>query len=75
MYDTSKEPTPGIYPGANNVLIAGFNGKRRSSTPQGMQIFNLYEFKETVPDSTTAKDFTVPEAYGKNVKIEPTADE
>ena len=53
----------------------GSTARRRSSTRQGKQIFNLYEFEETVPTGTTTKDFVVPEAYGKNVKIEPTADE
>jgi len=74
-YDSSKEQTPGVFPGSCTVRIAGYNGNPEKLFPQGKQIFNTYEFKETVADGTVTKDFTVPESYGKNVKIEPTADE
>ena len=75
VYDSSKEQTPGIFPGPCVVRIAGYNGNAEKFYPQGKQIFNLYEFKDTVTDGTTTKDFTVPDKYGQNVKHEPTADE
>ena len=75
VFDSSKEPNPGIHPGPCVVRIAGFDGNPVRLFPQGKQIFNIYEFKETVAAGTTTKDFTVPDSYGQNVKIEPTADD
>ncbi|MFO0848493.1 MAG: hypothetical protein U0871_08050 [Gemmataceae bacterium] len=74
-FDSSKEPTPGIFPGPCVVRIAGFDGKGVKFWPQGKQIFNPVELKDTVPAGATTKEFVVPESAGKNVKIEPTADE
>jgi hypothetical protein len=75
VFDSSKEPTPGIFPGPCVVRIAGFDGKAVKLWPQGKQIFNPVELRETVPAGATTKDFVIPESAGKNVKIEPTADE
>jgi hypothetical protein len=75
VYDSSKANPPGIVPGEYFVKIAGFDGKKIPFYGQGKQIFNPIDMKETVPDGTNTKDFTVPEAAGRNVKIQPTADE
>ena len=73
-YDSAKETEPGIAPGAYQVRIAGFDGKKIPFYGQGKQIFNPIEDKYTVPSGATTKDFVIPESAGKNVKIQPTAD-
>lgn len=74
-FDSKTDQFPGLIPGPMKVRIAGFNGKKEKFWPQGKQIFNPIELDFTVPTGTTTKDFEVPESAGKNVKIEPTADE
>jgi hypothetical protein len=76
-YDTAEMvgDEKGVHPGANAVLISGFNGKKEKFWGDGKQIFNPVTDQYTVPDAGGTKDFVVPESAGKNVKIEPTADE
>lgn len=74
VYDSSKESDPGLQPGAYQVRIAGFDGKKIPYFGQGKQIFNPIEDQFTVPIGTTTKDFVVPDSAGANVKIERTAD-
>jgi hypothetical protein len=74
VYDTSAAADPGISPGPTVVRIAGFNGKAEPGYPQGKQIFNPIELRETIADGTGQKDFEVPAAAAKNLKFEPTAD-
>jgi hypothetical protein len=71
-YNTADGPNPGVYPGANVVRISGFDGKPAKFFPDGKQIFNPIELKETVAGGT--KDFEVPPSAGVNVRIEPTSD-
>jgi hypothetical protein len=74
MYNTALEPDPGIYPGATVIRIAGFDGKKQPFFPQGKQIFNPVELRETLPEGISTKDFTVPPSAANNLKIERTAD-
>lgn len=67
-------PEKGVHPGPNKVRIAGFDGKVIPLWGQGKQIFNPVEEDFTVPAGGGTKDFVVPDAAGKNVKIEPTSD-
>jgi hypothetical protein len=75
-YDTAEitDPEQGIHPGPNKVRIAGFDGKVVPGFGQGKQLFNPVEEQYEVPAGGGTKDFTVPEAAGKNVRIEPTSD-
>src|SRR5262245_15346912 len=73
-YNTATGQNPGVYPGANKVLISGFNGKPKNLWPQGEQIFNPIELDLTVAEGTNTKDFEVPASAGQNVRIVPTAD-
>jgi hypothetical protein len=75
VYDSSKEPDPGIHPGKNLVKIAGFDGNAAKYYVQGKQIFNMVDDTHDVPPGTSTKDFVIPESAGKNVKIMPTADQ
>ena len=75
VYDSSKEPDPGIHPGKNMVKIAGFDGNKMPYWVQGKQIFNMVDETFDVPAGSTTKDWGIPESAGKNVKITPTADE
>jgi hypothetical protein len=75
VFDTSKEPNPGIFPGMTIVRIAGFDGKKQKGFSQGKQIFNPYEMKTTLPEGTSKMDFTVPASAAENLRIEPTSDE
>jgi hypothetical protein len=72
MYDSAKEPNPGLYPGPTIISISGFDGKPLHLFPQGKQIFNPYQLHETLADGT--KDFDVPAAAAQNLKIYPMAD-
>lgn len=72
LYDTAQGDNPGIYAGANMVQISGFDGKAQKLWPQGKQIFNPVELKEDVRGG--AKDFQVPDAAGRDVRVVPTAD-
>jgi len=74
VYDSAKEGEPGIKPGAYEVRIAGFDGKRIPYFGQGKQIFNPIEDNHTVPEGVSTKDFVIPDSAGENVKIERTAD-
>ena len=74
-YDSSKEGEPGINPGKNLVRIAGFDGHKIPMWGQGKQIFNPVDMTFEVPSGTSNKNFEIPESAGKNVKIQPTADE
>ncbi|MGL4549954.1 MAG: hypothetical protein ACRC33_02100 [Gemmataceae bacterium] len=71
-YDTAKGPNPGVYPGANKIMLSGFDGKAVKLWPKGKQIFNPIELTETVANGP--KDFVVPESAGQNVLVVPTAD-
>jgi hypothetical protein len=75
VYDSSKESEPGIFPGKNMVRIAGFDGVKVPLWGQGKQIFNPVDDVIDIPAGTSTRDFVIPEAAGKNVKIVPTADE
>jgi hypothetical protein len=72
LYNTADGANPGVYPGTNVVRISGFDGKPAKFFPDGKQIFNPVELKETVAGGT--KDFEVPPSAGQNVRIEPTSD-
>lgn len=75
-YDTAEMVgEKGVHPGPNKILITGYNGKKEKFYADGKQIFNPVEEQFTVPDAGGTKDFVVPEAAGKNVKIEPTSDD
>jgi hypothetical protein len=74
QYDTGKGTPAGVYPGANKVMITGFDGVAIKLWPQGKQIFNAVTFDETIANDTK-KDFEVPESAGQNLRITPTADE
>jgi hypothetical protein len=73
VYDSSREKNPGLYPGPTLIRIGGFDGKPLHRYPQGKQIFNPYEVRETVAEGT--KDFEVPASAAHNLIITPTADE
>jgi hypothetical protein len=73
-YNTAEGDNPGVYQGANKVMISGFDGKPLDLWPKGKQIFNPIDLNESVPDGTNTKDFVVPESAGQNVRIVPTAD-
>ena len=74
VYDSAQEGDPGIFPGKNLIIVAGFDGKRIPLWGQGKQIFNPIEETFEVPTGTTTKDFEIPDSAGRNVKILPTAD-
>jgi hypothetical protein len=74
VFDSSREADPGIHPGKNLIKIAGFDGNKIPMWGQGKQIFNPVDDEFTVPKGTTTKEFVIPEAAGKNVKVVPTAD-
>ena len=65
----------GVHPGNNTVLVAGFDGKVVKFYGQGKQLFNPVTEEITVPDGPSTKAIVIPDAAGKNVKIEPTSDE
>jgi hypothetical protein len=73
-YDTSQGSDPGVIPGPTVIRIAGFDGKPLRLYAQGKQIFNPYELHETLAAGENKKDFVVPPAAAKNLRIEPTAD-
>jgi hypothetical protein len=75
VYDTSQGDNPGVFPGPNVVRIAGYDGKPLHLYPQGKQIFNPFELKETLEEGSATKNFTVPDSAADNLKIEPTADQ
>jgi hypothetical protein len=72
VYDSSTEQDPGIYPGPTIIRIAGFDGKPLPQYPQGKQIFNPHELRETLEGGT--KDFDVPASEAQNLRITPMAD-
>ena len=73
-YDTAQERDPGVVPGSVKIRIAGYDGKKVPYYPQGKQIFNPFELRETITEGATTKDFDVPASAANNLKIEPTAD-
>jgi hypothetical protein len=75
VYNTALEKNPGIFPGATIIRIAGFDGKKQKGFSQGKQIFNPHELRETLPDGTSTRDFTVPPSAADHLRIEPTSDE
>ncbi|HJZ91248.1 MAG TPA: hypothetical protein VKE40_10270 [Gemmataceae bacterium] len=75
VYDSSKEPDPGIFPGRNLIRIGGFDGKKIPYWGQGKQIFNPVDDAIDVPTGASTRDFVIPESAGKDLKIQPTADE
>src|SRR5262245_33210768 len=72
VYDSSRESDPGIHLGKNQIKIAGFDGNKVPLWGQGKQIFNPIDDMFDVPAGGTTKDWVVPDAAGKNVKIVPT---
>ena len=52
-YNTADGADPGVYPGANVIRISGFDGKPAKFFPDGKQIFNPIELKESVAAGTT----------------------
>jgi hypothetical protein len=74
VFDSAKEPEPGLKPGKYQLRIAGFDGVRIPLFGQGKQIFNAFTEDFEVPEGTTTKEFIVPPSAGENVKIEKTAD-
>ena len=72
VYDSAKERSPGVYPGPTTVRIAGFDGKPLRLFPQGKQIFNPHEIRDTLEGGT--RDFDVPASAADNLKITPMAD-
>lgn len=74
VYDTAKSADPGIVPGPTVIRITGFDGKTFPYYPQGKQIFNPYELRETIAEGAATKDFDVPASAANNLKIVPTAD-
>ena len=75
VYDSSKEGEPGVFPGHNQIIIAGFDGKKIPLWVQGKQIFNPVNDTLDVRPGTMTKDFVIPDLAGQNVRILPTADE
>jgi hypothetical protein len=74
-YDTAQCSPPGLKPGVYFIRVAGFDGKKIPLYAQGKQIFNPIDDKLTVATGSTTHDVVVPESAGKNVLIQPTADE
>ena len=74
-YDSAGSGQPALVPGTYLIRIAGFDGKKIPYYGQGKQIFNPVDDRYTVSSGTSTKDFVIPESAGKDVKIQPTADE
>lgn len=74
IYNTAADTGPGISPGANIIRVAGFDGNPKPGFGQGKQIFNPIELRESLPEGTSTKDFTVPPSAADKLKIEPTSD-
>jgi hypothetical protein len=74
VYNTALEADPGIFAGGTVIRIAGFDGKKQPFFPQGKQIFNPIQLRDTLTEGTSTKDFTIPASAANNLKIEPTAD-
>jgi len=74
VFDSSKDPSPGLMPGKYDVTIAGYDGKKIPMYFQGKQIFNAVKEPIEVGTGSTKKDFVVPDSAGVNVKIFETAD-
>ena len=73
-YDSKVNVPPGLPPGSYKVRIGGFDGVKIPMWGQGKQIFNPIEDYCTVPESSSTKDFEIPDSARQNLKIEPTAD-
>lgn len=74
-YDSKLGDQPPLLPGAYEVRIAGFDGKKIPFYGQGKQIFNPIQDRFTVAEGAATKDWVVPEAAGRNVQFNKTADE
>jgi len=74
LYDSSKDPSPGLKAGQYEVTIMGYDGKQITNFFQGKQIFNSVKEEMTVQQGASKKDFNVPDAAGVNVKIFETGD-
>jgi len=75
VYGSAKEVERGVFPGHNQIIIAGFDGKKIPLWVQGKQIFNPVNDTLDVRPGTMTKDFVIPDLAGQNVRILPTADE
>jgi hypothetical protein len=72
-YDSSTAENPGVHPGPTIIRIAGFDGKKDPPLfPQGRQIFNPCELRETLAAGT--KDFEVPPSAAQHLLIIPTGE-
>ena len=74
LYDSSKDPSPGLKAGQYEVTIMGYDGKQIPNFFQGKQIFNSVSEAMTVQQGASKKDFNVPDSAGVNVKIFETGD-
>lgn len=74
VFDSSKDPSPGLKAGHYDVTIMGYDGKRIPNYFQGKQIFNSYTQEMTVKQGSSTVDFTVPDSAGVNVKVFETGD-
>jgi hypothetical protein len=69
VYDSSTEQDPGIYAGPTIIRIAGFDCKPLPQYPQGKQIFNSHDLRETLEGGT--KDFDVPASAAQKTSASP----
>ena len=74
VFDSAKDPSPGLLPGKYEVTITGYDGKKIPMYYQGKQIFNAVKEPIEVAAGVTTKDFVVPDSAGVNVKVFETAD-
>ena len=57
------------------LVLVSFGYTQLPFWPQGKQIFNPYDLKDTVPAEGWSKDFDIPASAAYNLRIEPTADQ
>lgn len=74
VFDSTKDPSPGLLPGKYEVTISGYDGKKIPMFFQGKQIFNAVKEPVEIAAGSTKKDFVVPDSAGVNVKVFETAD-
>jgi len=74
LYDSTKDPSPGLKAGQYEVTIMGYDGQQIRNFFQGKQIFNSVKENITVLEGASKKDFNVPDSAGLNVKIFETGD-
>jgi len=75
VFDSAQEPEPGVFPGRNEIRIAGFDGVKVRLWGQGKQIFNPVDDAIDVPSGTSKRDFEIPASAANNLQVVPTADE